>query len=59
MEEAQRYLEASGKDTKLAIMMCLSGLGREEAKTRWMAAGGFLRNALVQDWHQMQGLADE
>ncbi len=47
MEEAQRYLEASGKDTKLAIMMCLSGLGREEAKDALDGCGGFLRNALV------------
>lgn len=47
-EEAERYLEASGMDTKLAIMMCLSGLDKETAQQRLTACDGFLREALME-----------
>lgn len=47
-EEAERYLEASGMDTKLAIMMCLSGLDKETAQQRLAACDGFLREALME-----------
>lgn len=45
-EEAEKYLEASGMDTKLAIMMCLSGLDKETAQQRLANCDGFLREAL-------------
>lgn len=45
-QEAERYLEASGMDTKLAVMMCLSGLDKETAEKRLNSCNGFLREAL-------------
>lgn len=45
-KEAERYLDAAGMDTKLAIMMCLSGLDKEAAEKRLVSCGGFLREAL-------------
>lgn len=45
-QEAERYLEASGMDTKLAVMMCLSGLNKETAEKRLNSCNGFLREAL-------------
>lgn len=46
IQEAGQYLEASGMDTKLAIMMCLSGLGKEAAEECLESCDGFLREAL-------------
>lgn len=45
-QEAQRYLHASGWDTKLAVMMCLSGLDRKSAADLLKECGGFLGRAL-------------
>lgn len=43
--EATRLFEASGRDTKLAILMGLSGLDAEAARIRLDEAGGVLRRA--------------
>jgi N-acetylmuramic acid 6-phosphate etherase len=48
--EAKRLFDASGGDTKLAIMMGLSGLDAEAARARLAAAGGVLRKALAASW---------
>lgn len=48
--EAKRLFDASGGDTKLAIMMGLSGLEAEAARARLAAAGGVLRKALAAPW---------
>ena len=45
--EARRLFEASSGDTKLAIMMGLSGLNAADARARLDAAGGVLRKALT------------
>jgi N-acetylmuramic acid 6-phosphate etherase len=44
--EAQLLFEASGGDTKLAIMMGLTGLDADSARERLSGAGGVLRKAL-------------
>lgn len=44
--EAERLYAESGGDTKLAILMGLSGLDRESAGARLESAGGVLRRAL-------------
>ena len=46
--EARRLFDASGGDTKLAIMMGLSGLDAAAARDRLDAAGGVLRKALTE-----------
>lgn len=46
-EEAERYLEEAEMDTKLAIMMCLSGLDKEHAEMRLKSCDGFLKEALA------------
>ncbi|WGL16317.1 N-acetylmuramic acid 6-phosphate etherase [Microbulbifer bruguierae] len=46
LEEADRVLQKCGHNAKLAIMMILSGLGREAAETALHSANGFLRRAL-------------
>lgn len=45
-EEAQQYLRASDMDTKVAILMCLSGLDKKEAEGALAECDGFLRLAL-------------
>lgn len=45
-ERAEMLFLAAGNDTKLAIMMELSGLSAEPARRRLEAAGGVLRRAL-------------
>jgi N-acetylmuramic acid 6-phosphate etherase len=45
--EARRLFDASNGDTKLAIMMGLSGLDSTAARERLDAAGGVLRKALL------------
>lgn len=45
--EAKRLFDASGGDTKLAIMMGLSGLDAAAARERLASAGGVLRKALT------------
>jgi N-acetylmuramic acid 6-phosphate etherase len=45
--EAERLFAASGGDTKLAILMGLTGLDREAARSRLDAAGGVLRKAVA------------
>jgi N-acetylmuramic acid 6-phosphate etherase len=47
-EEAARLFEASGGETKLAIMIGLTGLDAAAARARLEAAGGVLRKALGQ-----------
>ena len=47
-EEARQYLQASGKNSKLAILMCLSGLDRTKSERILEECGGFLRLALEQ-----------
>lgn len=49
-EEAEKYLEDAGMDTKLAIMMCLSKLGKEEAAKVLKEYGGHLELALNRVW---------
>lgn len=44
--EASELFERSGHDTKLAILMGLTGLGPEEARARLRSAGGVLRKAM-------------
>lgn len=46
--EARRLFDASGGDTKLAIMMGLSGLDAAAARNRLDGAGGVLRKALTE-----------
>lgn len=46
--EAEAYLEESGWDTKLAIMMCLSGETRESSQKLLNDCNGFLTEALKQ-----------
>jgi N-acetylmuramic acid 6-phosphate etherase len=48
-EEAARLFAAAHGETKLAILMGLTGLGRSEAHSRLTAAGGVLRRALLED----------
>ena len=45
-ERARCFLEEAGYSTKLAIMMYLSGLGKEQAQKRLDDCGGVLRRAL-------------
>ena len=45
-QEARQFLEAAGMDTKLAIMMCLSGLDKERAEEQLRDCNGFLKQAL-------------
>lgn len=45
-EIAEKYLKASEMDTKLAIMMCLSKLEKQEAQEALDSCDGFLREAL-------------
>jgi N-acetylmuramic acid 6-phosphate etherase len=45
-QRASELFEASGRNTKLAILMGLSGLDRAEAEARLEAAGGVLRKAI-------------
>jgi N-acetylmuramic acid 6-phosphate etherase len=45
-EAAAELFNAAGGDTKLAIMMGLTGLGAEEARRRLAAHGGVLRKAV-------------
>jgi N-acetylmuramic acid 6-phosphate etherase len=44
--QARSLFEASGGDTKLAIMMGLSNLDADSARERLAASGGVLRKAL-------------
>ena len=46
VQDAETYLEEAGMDTKLAIMMCLSGLDKNNAEIRLKQCGGFLKEAL-------------
>jgi N-acetylmuramic acid 6-phosphate etherase len=43
---AERALQASGRDVKLAVLMVATGLPAEAARTRLAAAGGLLRRAI-------------
>lgn len=45
-EDAQKYLAASDKSSKLAILMYLSGLEKGEAEKLLKECGGFLRPAI-------------
>ncbi len=45
--EAERLFHASGGDTKLAILMGLTGLGQDPARERLDAVGGVLRRAIL------------
>lgn len=45
-QAAGYYLEASGMDTKLAIMMCLSGMDKKAAEECLESCNGFLKEAL-------------
>ena len=45
-EEADKYLKASGMNSKVAILMCLSHLNKEEAEDVLAQNDGFLRVAL-------------
>lgn len=45
-EEAKRYLMLAGKDTKLAILMCMSGYEKEEAEELLREKDGYLKKAL-------------
>ena len=45
-EEAERYLQASGMNSKVAILMCLGSLDRKEAEKTLAESDGFLRVAL-------------
>lgn len=46
-KEAAQLFAASGKDTKLAILMGLTGLDAEAARARLADAGGVLRRAML------------
>lgn len=48
-EQAKKLFESSGGDTKVAILMGLSGLDSAAARERLDAAGGVLRRALAMD----------
>lgn len=43
--QAQRAMEAAGGDLKIAILMSLDGLSRDDAARRLAAAGGLVRRA--------------
>jgi N-acetylmuramic acid 6-phosphate etherase len=45
--EAEAALAAAGKDSKLAILMLLTGEGAETARQHLIAAGGVLRRAIA------------
>jgi N-acetylmuramic acid 6-phosphate etherase len=45
-QEARRALEATGKDVKLAILVRITGMDVEEARTALAKAEGFLRKAI-------------
>lgn len=45
-EEAERYLQASDMNSKVAILMCLGSLDRREAEKKLAESDGFLRVAL-------------
>lgn len=45
-QEAERYLKASGNDTKLAILMCLTKMEKEAAEECLEKCNGFLKRAL-------------
>ncbi|MCR4264571.1 N-acetylmuramic acid 6-phosphate etherase [Nitratireductor sp. ZSWI3] len=57
LDEAKGYLQSADNDVKLAIMIALTGLEAEDARTALADAGGFLRKAInerrpeaAQDW---------
>ena len=45
-QEARRVLDLTGNDVKLAILMEITGMGIEEARTALQNADGFLRKAI-------------
>ena len=45
-QEAEQVLERTGNDVKLAILVQLTGLDVEAARTALGSAGGFLRRAI-------------
>lgn len=45
-EEARRALDRTGNDVKLAILITITGMDVEEARTALLDAGGFLRTAI-------------
>jgi N-acetylmuramic acid 6-phosphate etherase len=45
-EEAESYLEKSGRHVKTALVMIKAGVTREEAQSRLEKAGGFVRAAI-------------
>lgn len=45
-QEAEQYLEAADMNTKLAVMMCFSGLDKQTAEKRLESCNGFLKDAL-------------
>lgn len=47
-ETAKEYLRLADKDTKLAILMCMSGYEKEEAKQLLTDHGGYLKKALCE-----------
>jgi N-acetylmuramic acid 6-phosphate etherase len=44
---AERALQASGRDVKLAVLMVATGLPAEAARKKLANAGGFLRRAIA------------
>lgn len=44
-DDAEKVFELSGKNVKLAIVMILTGLSKEEAEAKLKAAHGFVKNA--------------
>ena len=47
LEDAEAALAAAGNDTKLAILMILTGQEAETARANLVAAGGVLRRAIA------------
>jgi len=45
-QQAERSLERTGNDVKLAILTTVTGSSVEDAKTALRQAGGFLRKAI-------------
>lgn len=45
-EEAGKYFELAGHNSKVAIVMCLGGYSAEEARKRLKDANGFVRSAI-------------
>ena len=50
MQDAERALERTGNDVKLAILSTLTGKGVDEARAAMSGAGGFLRRAITSDF---------